>query len=136
MERGSDKHGRRLDDALEHETAGLVSGGHQTRAEEWREAEPSGEDQPQVDLVPDATPPGGTPPGMSAADVAGRSELARYLHRATFPAVRALLLQEAADSQAPAAVLDRLRQLPSGREFANVAEVWAAVGGHNETERT
>ena len=63
MERGSDKHSPRMDDALHAETEGLVRGGHDTHAEEWKQAEPSGEDQPDVDLAPDATLGGGVPDG-------------------------------------------------------------------------
>lgn len=135
MERGSDKHGSRVDEELKHETAGLISGTHQTHAEEWLEAEPSGEDQPDADLVPDATLSGGTPPGMDSEDVEGRSELARYLHRSVLPAVGAMLIEAARDAQAPDSVIDRLRRLPSGREFATVAEIWQALGGHNEQQR-
>jgi hypothetical protein len=135
MERGSDKHGPRLDEALEHETQGLVRGGHDTHAEEWKSAEPSGEDQPDVDLAPDGTLVGGAPAGMSEADVEGRSEVATYLHPHAFPAVRAMLLDEAERNQAPESILKRLRELPAGREFANVGDVWRAVRGSTESAR-
>lgn len=69
MERGSDKHARRLDEALKGETAGLVSSGHDTHAEEWKSSEPSGEDQPAVSRSPNAVLTGGTPEGMTEADV-------------------------------------------------------------------
>jgi hypothetical protein len=45
----STKHGPALDDDLKHETEGLVRGGHSTRAAEWNDPEPSGEDQPDAD---------------------------------------------------------------------------------------
>jgi hypothetical protein len=135
MERGSDKHGARMDDALEHETEGLIRGGHDTHAEEWKSAEPSGEDQPDVDLAPDSTLVGGTPPGMSEADVEARSQLATYLHPSAFPGVRAMLLDEAEHNNAPDAIVSRLKDLPAGREFANVGDVWRALHGGTETER-
>ena len=135
MERGSDKHGPRMDDALEHETEGLVRGGHDTHAEEWKSAEPSGEDQPDVDMAPDTTLVGGAPPGMSESDVEGRSELATYLHPSAFPGVREMLIDEAERNQAPDAIMQRLRDLPAGREFANVGDVWRAVHGNTESER-
>ena len=135
MERGSDKHGPRLDEAMEHETEGLVRGGHDTHAEERKSAEPSGEDQPDVDLAPDSTLVGGAPPGMSEADVESRSELATYLHPHAFPAVQTELMEEARRNQAPDAILDRLRDVPSGREYANVGEVWRALHGGTESER-
>jgi hypothetical protein len=48
MERGSNKHGPRLDDELKHETEGLVRSGHPTHAEEWKEPEPL---QPMEDEI-------------------------------------------------------------------------------------
>ncbi len=135
MERGSDKHGFRLDDAMAAETAGLTRGGHSTHAQEWKDPEPSGEDQPDADLVPGGTLEGGVPDGMTAADVEGRSELATYLGAGVFPANRVVLEERAEEENAPVRVLDLLRQLPDGREFTNVAEVWAALGGSNEQQR-
>ena len=124
MERGSDKHGPMLDEALKHETEGLVRSGHTTHAEEWKDPEPAGEDQPgETAFV------GGTPEGVDADDIEGRSELARYLNPSCFPAVSAVLLEAAATNGAPEAVLNQLRALPSGREFVNVAEVWQSLGG-------
>ena len=69
VERGSDKHGPRLDDAMAGEVEGTVRSGHGTRGEHWREAEQSGEDQPDVDLAPEETLSGGTPEGMTRGDV-------------------------------------------------------------------
>lgn len=136
MERGSDKHNRRVDDEMKAETSGLVTGGHDTHAEEWKSAEPSGEDQPDVSLSPDAVLSGGTPRGMDEADVEERSELAQWLGRAPFPAVGQVLLDHARDEHAPDAIVDQLRRLPAGREYLNVGEVWRGVsGGHVESER-
>lgn len=47
MQRGSDKHGPRQDDALQHEVEGLLRSGHGTRAEDWRNPEPSGRTSPR-----------------------------------------------------------------------------------------
>src|SRR3954463_13693135 len=87
VERGSDKHSPMVDEQLKHETEGLVRGGHGTHAEEWRDPEPSGEDQPDADLAPSGTLHGGTPQGMDADDVEGRAELATFLGRDIYPAV-------------------------------------------------
>src|SRR5207302_5452745 len=73
MERGSDKVSPRRDEQRKHETEGLVRSGHSTHAEEWKDPEPVGEDQPDTDLAPDGTLHGGTPTGMAADDVDGRS---------------------------------------------------------------
>lgn len=135
MDRGSDKHSARADDELKHETIGLVQGGHSTHAEEWKDAEPAGEDQPDADLAPDGTLAGGTPAGMSADDVEGRAELASYLGKGAYPLVREQVLNLVIDNHAPDRVIDLVRRLPAGREFHNVNDVWATLGGAVEGER-
>jgi hypothetical protein len=131
---GSDKHGPLHDDMLKAQTEGMLRAGRSTHAEEWRDPEPSGEDQPDVDAAPDGTLVGGTPDGMTAADVESRSELARHLGR-VYPADRERLLEAARTNNAPAPVLGLLEGLPAGRNFANVQEVWAATGGGTEEHR-
>ncbi|MEY9214164.1 hypothetical protein NI17_021145 [Thermobifida halotolerans] len=44
-ERGSDKHGPRIDEDLKEEIDGVLKSGGPTRAEEWREPEPVVDDQ-------------------------------------------------------------------------------------------
>jgi hypothetical protein len=135
MERGSDKHSPMRDEQLKHETEGLVRGGHGTHAEEWKDPEPSGEDQPDSDAAPDGTLHGGVPRGMTDEDVDGRAEVASYLGKDSYPMVREQIINLAIDRQAPTRVVDLVRGLPAGREFHNVNEVWAAVGGHVESDR-
>lgn len=137
FERG-DKHGPRLDDAMASETEAIDRGGHTGRAEEWHEPEPSGDDQPDVDLRPDGSLTGGTPPGMTNADVEGRAELARFLRPSAFPGKARKLLDVARSEQATDDVIGELSRLAeeSGRDrtFQNVQEVWAALG-HGIEER-
>lgn len=134
MERGSDKHSARMDDALHGEVEGLMRTGHDNR-EDWNSPEPSGEDQPDVDLVPNGTLAGGVPDGMTEQDVEARSELAQYLGR-LWPATREELIRVATDNEAPDHVLARLHALPVGVQFANLQEMWAASsGGHVESHR-
>jgi hypothetical protein len=134
MERGSDKHSARMDEALEAEVAGLIRSGHDSR-EDWNSPEPSGEDQPDVDLVPNGTLSGGVPDGMTEQDVERRSELAGFLGR-VWPATGAQLVEVAAGNDAPDSVLATLRGLPPGRVFDNLQDVWASVsGGHVESHR-
>jgi hypothetical protein len=135
VERGSNQVGPRLDDELKHETEGMVRSGHSTHAEEWKDPEPSGEDQPEVDMAPDGTLQGGTPDGMSDADVEHRSRIAAALGRAPYPAVREQLIGLAVDHHAPDALVDELRRLPSGRTFASVNDVVEALGWHVEQHR-
>jgi hypothetical protein len=134
VDRGSDKHSPLVDEQLKHETEGLVRGGHNTHAEEWKDAEPSGEDQPDSDLDPEGTLHGGVPAGMAPDDVEGRAELASYIGK-DYPLVREQVINLVMDRQAPDRVVDLVRRLPSGREFHNINEVWTAVGGHVESER-
>ena len=134
MERGSDKHSARMDDALEAEVSGLMRAGHDNRAD-WNSPEPSGEDQPDVDLVPNGTLAGGVPDGMTEDDVERRSELASLLGR-IWPATSEQVLAVAAENEAPDAILSTLRHLPPGQSFANLQELWATIsGGHVESHR-
>ncbi len=134
MERGSDKHSARMDDALEAEVSGLMRAGHDSRAD-WNSPEPSGEDQPDVDLVPNGTLAGGVPEGMNEDDVERRSELASLLGR-IWPATSEQVLAVAVENDAPDAVLSTLRHLPPGQSFTNLQELWATIsGGHVESHR-
>jgi hypothetical protein len=135
MERGSDKHSARMDDALEAETRGMMTAGRETRGEEWNSAEPSGEDQPDVDLAPDGTLTGGLPEGLTEQDVEERSQLATYLGKECWPATRLTLLETAAGRNAPEAVLNRLHELPDGPAFRNLQEVWTKLRGGAESRR-
>jgi hypothetical protein len=141
MERASDKHSSRVDDAMKGETAGMVHGNHDPRAEEWHSAEPSGDDQPGVSLGADTSLTGGVPDGMDPADIEVRSELASWMGRASFPSVREPLLGLVMDEGAPDRVIDLVRRLPAGREFASTGDVWRTLheydrdGKHVEAQR-
>lgn len=50
MQRGSDKHGARKDDALAHEVEGMIRGTGPTHVEEWKDPEPPADDDPAPDL--------------------------------------------------------------------------------------
>jgi hypothetical protein len=135
VERGSDKVSPRQDEELKHATQGLVRAGRTTHAEEWKDPEPVGEDQPDVDLAPDGTLHGGTPEGMSPDDVEGRAEVASFIGKDAYPLVREQVIELMIDNHAPDRVVALVRNLPSGREFHNVNEIWTALGGGTETER-
>lgn len=61
-------------------------------------------------------------------DEAFRSELARHLRPAVFPAKRSELLRTLLEEQAPDEVIDQVRTLPRRSSYANVQEVSAALG--------
>lgn len=134
MQRGSDKHSARMDDAMSHDVDGLVRSGHDNRGD-WKSPEPSGEDQPDVDLVPDGPLAGGVPEGMTELDVERRSEVASYLGR-VWPATAEQLVFVATENHAPDNVLQPLQMLPGTASFANLQELWSALsGGHVEGHR-
>lgn len=135
MDRGSDKVSPRQDEQLKHETEGLVRSGHSTHAEEWKDPEPSGEDQPDADRAPGGSLHGGTPAGMDADDVEGRSELASFLGKDCYPMVRAQVIDLVTENNAPQRVVDLVHRLPAGHAFTNVNEIWTALGGHVESGR-
>ena len=78
----------------------------------------------------------GTPVGVSPGDVEGRAELAGYLGKEVWPADASTLQSKASEANAPGHILGRLKSLPSGREFANVSEVWQALSGGTEQQRS
>jgi len=125
----STKHGPRLDEEMERETHGRVQGGHATRAQEWRDPEPAGEDQPSGDvrIVPEDRR--GTPHGMSQSDVDTRADIAMALGKGVYPADRETLVLRALESSAPDRVLSMLRSLPADQEFDNVNPCCGRAGG-------
>lgn len=108
MERTTDKHSPRIDEALEHDVQSLVRGhADESRAQEQRL---------QEDL------PGPT----SALD--RRAELAAALAPAKWPATRDELVRIARDGQAPERVLADLERLPHGdATYDHLESVWEAV---------
>jgi hypothetical protein len=136
MERGSSKHSPRVDEEMEHEVQGMMRAERPTRAEEWKEAEPAGEDQPDPGLLgePEERQPA-PPPGMTNEEVTLRSDLAAALTRGAFPNDESGLLGHLVDSDAPDRLRDLVRRLPSGRVFQNVGEVFEALGYNQEEHR-
>ncbi|MEP6696440.1 MAG: DUF2795 domain-containing protein [Pseudonocardiales bacterium] len=134
MERGSDQHGRLLDEAMKAEVEGVLRSGHSTRSDEFLDPEPSAEDQPDVDRMPDGSLVGGTPDGMTEADVAQRAEMAAVLGRC-YPADRTALLDRAGENQAPDQVVAELQRLPKGRTYETFSDIWTALGHPAEDHR-
>jgi Protein of unknown function (DUF2795) len=129
LERGSDKHSPRVDEQLEHETRSLQQGSPvESRVEEHREQEGPGDDQP----TPSALLTGGRTGSLDLDDAEARSDIARYLDPAAFPADREGLLDNAEANHAPEAVLERLQALPDDRTYQGLPDVWSALGGTAE----
>jgi len=119
---------------MARQVGGLLRSGRNGRVDESLQAEPAGDEQPDVDLVPDGTLARGTPEGMTREDISGRAELAAALGR-VWPADRDTLLAVAADNNAREPVLRDLRSLPAGREYDSLSDVWAALGHAVEEHR-
>src|SRR4051794_5992347 len=117
IERGNSKHGSRLDEQMEAEGRGIVQGGVDPRAEEWHQAEPSGEDQPNASLTPNGADRTGAPPGMTPAEVARRSELGRFVPMDAMPGDRDRIVEGARRLNAPDAIIEELSNLPADQEF-------------------
>lgn len=130
----SDKHSPKLDDEIAHETQGMVRGGHPTHAEEFKETEPFSDDAPADPTRAAAGDREGSPPGMSARDVEGRSSLARMLTGVRYPARPNELIRHAAEGGAPDDAVDQLRTLPR-REYENLADVAEELGYGREERR-
>ncbi|MFI7454973.1 DUF2795 domain-containing protein [Nonomuraea sp. NPDC049714] len=117
-----------MDEHQKQETEGMVRGGGATHAEEWKEPEPtpaSGEDESVRTYAPGHEP--GTPEGITQEGVDVRSDLAKWLSDADFPATSLELLQHAERMDAPDHVMDLVSSLPE-RRYANMAEVGQALG--------
>jgi hypothetical protein len=138
MDRGSSKHAPRLDDQMSQEVEGLLQGpgAAGSRVDEFREAEPAGEDQPGATTAPAGPLRSGTPQGMSSTDVEQRSRLGRFIGLSALPGDRATLLGSARQNEAPEDILAALESLPEDdTRYRTVSEVWAALGHRNETTR-
>jgi len=137
-DRASSKHGQLVDEAMKRDVEGYVRAGHDTRAEEWRSAEPPVGDRASDVAQSAIEERRGTPPGMSVEDVEGRSELATWLGRAAFPADREALLGWLREQRAPDPVISRVTAAPGEVRFGNVGELWRALhaGEHVESRRT
>jgi hypothetical protein len=135
MERGNSKHGPRVDEQMSREVSGVVQGTAGSRIEEWHTPEPAGEDQPEPTTVPAGDTRAGVPQGMTSDEVERRSELGRFISLSALPGDRDGLRRNAEANQAPEAILAALDELPAGREFRTVSEVWAALGHDNESRR-
>jgi Protein of unknown function (DUF2795) len=129
----STKHSPRVDEELQHEIQGLLKSQHATRAEEWREAEPVAEGEPNLSADPNGALVGGVPVGMTEDAVVARAELARWLTRAPFPGTRDDLVEQARDNRAPEAVVEELERLPEGQTFERIGDVARALGYPTET---
>lgn len=138
MERTTDKHSPRIDDAMEHDVQSLVDGrSGEARSQESRMAEPPAEGDAEIN--PGSRWDDHDDQGIGVPrDVADeRADLARFVASAQWPATRESLLETADRDHATDAVMEKLGRLPHGdRQYGNVQDVWRALGGEVEEGHT
>ncbi|WP_239380319.1 DUF2795 domain-containing protein [Frankia sp. CIT1] len=134
MQRGSTKHGPVKDDSLAHEVDGIVRAGRDTRTEEWRSAEPPGEDQPQVAVIPETSGADQGAAANTAAAAQARTDLARWFDRHDFPARAAQLAHGLRGRNAPEQLVELLRTLPKRQQYNSVGDLWRALHGGEDIE--
>jgi len=122
-EQVSGTHGPREDDALKREVRSELEG----HREEWREPDLPDEDELEATGALEGRF-GGTPAGEGWEAIELRSDLARHLDRAAFPATRAHLLEILTAYQAEERLLDLVSSLPDGTTFASLGELLRALG--------
>ncbi|AGZ44019.1 hypothetical protein AFR_28790 [Actinoplanes friuliensis DSM 7358] len=105
-----------MDEQMSQEVLGTVQGIAGGRAEEWKMAEPPGEDQPE---------PTRTLEAESANDL---SRFGRFVGLSALPGDREALRRSAVALLAPDDVLADLDSLPEGVTYSTVTEIWAALG--------
>jgi uncharacterized protein DUF2795 len=132
MDRTTNKHGPRLDEGLEGETASLERGSPvEARREQSREKEGPGDDQPMPESAPGGEPDGWSGQEIDRRDVRAREQIGQAI-AGSFPANREELLARAVQSTAMTWVVEELRALPGNGPFENVEAVWEALGGRTE----
>jgi len=127
MERGSDKHSPRVDDQMAQEVRGTVQGTAGGRAEEWKMAEPSGEDQPRTSVIPEGGSGRDVPNGVGSAHGEALSRFGTYIGLSALPGDRDALEKSARDLEAPDDVMAALHRLPAHTTYHTVSEIWDAI---------
>lgn len=115
--------------------SGLLSGGHEVRAEEFREQEGPAEGEPTPDaLVQTGRSEGAGGFSLSHDELERRTELARHLRPSVFPARPGELVETATKEHAPDWVVSELDTLPNGL-YDHFEAVWEALGGDEDYPR-
>jgi hypothetical protein len=133
IERESTKHGPRLDEDLERNVRPLLGGPPvEGRSEEGRMQEGPDEERLGAGTRPDLPHPG----PLSEDELDRRAELAASLAPVHFPARREQIVAAADDYGIAGDDLESLRRLPARHSFANVEEIWTALGHPTESRST
>jgi hypothetical protein len=122
-EQSSDTHGPAEDDAIKRQDRAEL----QDHGEQWPEPDADEPDEDGATWAPEGRF-AGTRSGEDWQAIDLRTELARHLDRATFPATRARLLETLAQHQAEQRLVDLVSELPGNANFASLSELLAALG--------
>jgi Protein of unknown function (DUF2795) len=122
-EQSSGTHGPAEDDAIKRQDRSEL----QAHGEQWPEPESDEEDEDATTWAPEGRF-AGTLPGEDWQAIDMRSELARHLDRATFPASRAHVLATLKEHQAEQRLLDLVSAQPRDSRFASLADLLRALG--------
>jgi len=119
----SDKHGRRIDEQLEHDIAALTHGAPDEGHREWRREQAPADGEPDLALNRDVA---GEVPGAETDErvLDLRAALAASLKPSDFPATGAELAASAREAFAPDEVVGLLEDLPGDRRYETMGEVW------------
>ena len=122
-EQVSGTHGPAEDDAIKRQDRSEL----EAHGEEW--PEPESEDENDSDTTWASTGRfAGTPGWEDWEAIELRSDLARHLGRATFPATRARLLQTLTEHAADQRLLDLVSSLPAQARFASLGQLLPVLG--------
>jgi hypothetical protein len=127
-EQVSGTHGPAEDDAIKRQDRSEL----EAHGEEWPEPESAGDDATDTTWASQGRF-AGTPGWEDWEAIELRSDLARHLDRATFPATRAHLLETLTAHAADQRLLDLVSSLPGRERFASLAELLRALGLPVET---
>ena len=119
----SGTHGPAEDDAIKRQDRSEL----EAQGEQWPDPESTDEDDPEAVWAPEGRF-AGTPGGEDWEAVELRSDLARHLDRAAFPATRDHLLETLTARQAEQRLLDLVSSLPGDATFATLGELIRALG--------
>jgi hypothetical protein len=127
-EQVSGTHGPAEDDAIKRQDRSEL----EAHGEEWPEPDSDDDDGSDTTWAPQARF-AGTPGWEDWEAIELRSDLARHLDRATFPATRAHLLETLEGHGADQRLLDLVSSLPGRERFASLAVLLRALGLPVET---
>jgi hypothetical protein len=122
----SNLHSPRVDEQLEHEVSGMVTGTSDEGRTSGRSHESPGEEEPGLGHRPEVDEPTGWGPGEDVLE--WRERIAVAIAPADFPATSEDLVAAASEANAAPDVMAALTDLPSGWRYEAVGEVLDALG--------